>query len=588
MKSALAFATIILATLYLSSCGSGPNRATRNLHTLFDEHWEWTLKENPEYATHLGDDRYNDRLSDMSLEAVERRQQYTLSLHEQLLEIDRSKLSSDDQLNYALFRLQLGNALEGIPYNEEYQPVNQMGGIQIQLPILPMFTRFRGVRDYEDYLTRLGGIPLLIEQTTTLMRKGMGEGRTPTRVCLRSVPDQIKAQVETPVEDSPFYRPFSRFPGTVAEADRQRLAEAGRGIISGQVIPAFKAFLDFFTNEYLPGTREEVGVWALPDGLDYYAYRVRTITTTNLIPEEIHQIGLGEVKRIRVERERVIVGSGFEGTFDEFTEFLRTDPQFYYTDAEELLRGYRDICKRVDYQLPRFFGRLPRTPYGVEPIPDFEAPASTTAYYREPAADGSRPGTFYANTYRLDQRPRYEMEALAIHEAVPGHHLQIALAQELEGLPNFRKHAGFTAFVEGWGLYSESLGEEMGFYQDSYSKSGQLTYEMWRAVRLVVDTGLHYLRWTRQQAIDFFLANTGLSEHNIIAEVDRYIVWPGQALAYKIGELKIKELRARAEEALSADFNIRAFHDMVLGRGAVPLDILEQGVLDWIEAQQAR
>ncbi|MEE9466159.1 MAG: DUF885 domain-containing protein, partial [Candidatus Neomarinimicrobiota bacterium] len=565
----------------------GPNRATGDLQALLDEDWEWTLNEYPTFASYLGDDRYNDRWTDNSLEAIARRQEYTRQTLERLLAIDRGTLSTADQLNYDLFRLEQENAIEGYTFRDELIPVNQMGGIQLGLPTRPSLTKFRHVKDYEDYLARLNGIPQVFDQTIELMRSGIKLGWVAPRTPLVSVSDQISAQVETSVDESPFYQPFTSFPDAVGAEDRERLSAAGRQAVAEVVIPAFNSFLTFFTTVYYPATRTEVGAWALPDGDEYYRYRVQVMTTTDLTPDEIHEIGLREVQRIRAEMEWVITESGFEGNFVEFVEFLRTDPQFYYTDPEELLRGYRDICKRVDPELMNLFGRLPRITYGVKPIPDFKAPVSTTAYYNGPAADGSRPGIFYANTYDLKARPKYEMEALAIHEAVPGHHLQIALAMELGELPNFRKYGGFTAFVEGWGLYSESLGEEMGFYQDPYSKFGQLTYEMWRAVRLVVDTGIHNKHWTRQQAIDYFLANTGLSELNITSEVDRYIVWPGQALAYKIGQLKIKGLRQQATAELGDQFDLRAFHDVVLGRGAVPLGILEEGVTAWIEESRA-
>jgi uncharacterized protein (DUF885 family) len=325
----------------------------------------------------------------------------------------------------------------------------------------------------------------------------------------------------------------------------------------------------------------------LPNGEAWYAYNVRQRTTTDLTPEQIHQIGLDEVKRIRGEMEAIIEAVEFEGNFSEFLVFLRTDPQFYHTTKEGLLREYRDIAKRADPELMKVFGKLPRTPYGVIAVPSYAEKSQTTAYYQRGSIEAGRPGYFYANTYALDTRPRWEMEALTLHEAMPGHHLQLALQDELENMPWFRRVGGYTGFVEGWGLYSESLGEEMGFYKDPYSKFGQLTYEMWRAIRLVVDTGMHHLGWSRQQAIDFFKENAGKQEHDIIVEIDRYIVWPGQALAYKIGELKIKELRAWSTAELGDQFDIRAFHDTVLGNGAVPLDVLEANVKHWVRVVKA-
>jgi uncharacterized protein (DUF885 family) len=406
-------------------------------------------------------------------------------------------------------------------------------------------------------------------------------------VPLREVPAAMQAQIHDAPEKSAHWKPFEKFPDGVPEAEREALRAEGRQRIAGAVIPAYRRLYEYFTTKYLPAARKEVGAWSLPDGPAFYAHEVRRYTTTEKTAEEIHRIGLDEVARIRKEMEAIIREVKFQGSFDEFTHFLRTDPRFYYKSAEDLLEGYRDICKRVDAALPRLFWTLPRLPYGVIPTPDFEAPTSTTAYYREGSQEAARPGYFVANTYKLETRPKYEMEALAIHEAVPGHHLQIALAQELEGLPKFRRHGGFTAFVEGWGLYSESLGVEMGFYTDPYSKFGQLTYEMWRAVRLVVDTGMHAMKWDRQRAIDFMKSNTAKTEHDIAVEIDRYIVWPGQALAYKIGELKIKELRARAARELGEKFDVRRFHDAVLLAGALPLDVLEKWVHAWIAEQKA-
>ena len=355
--------------------------------------------------------------------------------------------------------------------------------------------------------------------------------------------------------------------------------------IETSVIPAYTRLLSFLRAEYLPGARESIAMSALPDGEAWYAYNVAQMTTTDLTPREIHELGLREVERIRGEMEDVIAETGFEGSFEEFIDFLRTDPQFYFTDPEALLKTYRDIAKRADAASVRVIGTLPRLPYGVVRVPEYAEKSQTTAYYQPGSVEAGRPGQFFANTYDLDSRPQWEMEALTLHEAVPGHHLQIALQQELEDMAWFRRHGGYTAYIEGWGLYAESLGTEMGFYEDPYSKFGQLTYEMWRAVRLVVDTGMHSLGWSRQQAIDFFAANTGKAEHDIVVEIDRYIVWPGQALAYKIGELKIKELRARAEDRLGERFDVRAFHDVVLGSGALPLGILENQIDDWIAQQ---
>ena len=441
------------------------------------------------------------------------------------------------------------------------------------------------VQDYEEWLTRIGSIPQFIEQTMDLQEEGRKSGYMPPKVLMQRLPPQIDAQLVENGEDSPFYRAFALIPDGIPTEEQERLRNNAKTLIEESLVPAYREFSRYMNDTYLPASRDTIGASSLPNGEAYYEHRTRQFTTTQMTPDEIHRLGLNEVARIRAEMQLVIDELEFDGSFQEFLHFLRTDPQFYFDTAEELFDAYLAICKRIDPQLVRLFGKLPRTPYGLRPIPDNIAPDTTTAYYNRPAADGSRAGYYYVNLYRPEVRPKYEMEVLSVHEAVPGHHLQIALQMELPDMPNFRRYTGFTAFTEGWGLYSESLGDELGLYKDPYSYFGALTYDMWRAVRLVVDTGMHYKGWTRQQAIDFFMDNAAKTELDIINEIDRYIGWPGQALAYKIGQLKIMELKAKAQQALRDDFDIRAFHDAILGSGALPLELLETRMNHWLADQ---
>jgi uncharacterized protein (DUF885 family) len=420
------------------------------------------------------------------------------------------------------------------------------------------------------------------------MKRGIETKWLPPAVPMRSVPYQIDGQISEDPADSPFYKPFQRSSEELAPADRARLVEFGKKAIAQSMTPALKKLAAFIKETYLPACRKDIGASSLPDGEAFYQYAIKRHTTTSLSAREIHEIGKREVARIRKEMEAIIKQVGFTRSFQEFLAYLRTDPRFYYTKADDLVAGYSYIAKLSDGKLPELFAELPRTPYGVRVIPDYEAPAQTTAYYQPSASDGSRAGLFMINTYKLETRPKYEMEALTLHESVPGHHLQIARAQELNGLPEFRRNAGYTAYVEGWGLYAESLGSEMGFYADPYSKFGQLTYEMWRACRLVVDTGMHAFGWSRGQAIDLMKENTAKTENDIIVEVDRYIVWPGQALAYMIGALKIKELRAKASKELGARFDVRKFHNAVLDDGPLPLDVLDERMTAWIAEQKRK
>lgn len=569
---------------YLPAKGQQKENAAQKFHALLQDDWEFTLKEYPLLATSRGDLRYNDRLSDQSPQAYVRRNSRSQAFMQRLQDIHREDLSPDDQLNYDLFQELLSWDLSEYKFGAYLEPIDARSGFQLYLPRMYERIPLRTRKHYDDYLARLQAVPNFIDQTIALMQEGLKRGVTPPRLVLQPVPGQIETLTKVPVQDFPLYQPFKNFPQAFSEKSKADLKKRGGEIVRTAVLPAFERFRQFMLDTYIPQAKSEISVSKRhPQGAEFYAFRVRQFTTTDLTPEAIHEIGLQEVDRIKKRMHEIIRVTNFDGDFAAFVQFLRTDERFYYDKPEDLLIGYRDICKRMDAKLPGLFGKLPRAPYGVREIPDYEAPNSTTAYYNPPTQDGTQPGWFYANTYDLKSRPKYEMEALAFHESVPGHHLQIALQQEMQNVPPFRTLASFTAFVEGWGLYAESLGHEAGFYQDPYSEFGFLSYEMWRALRLVVDTGMHAFDWSRERAINYMLENSALTRTNVENEVDRYIAWPGQALAYKIGQMKIRELRTRAEAALGEQFDVRAFHDLVLGAGAIPLNVLQRRVLDWIE-----
>jgi len=558
------------------------------LHQLFAQDWDYTMREYPEFATAVGYPGQNARWTDNSLEAIARRKRELNNPLTALRAIDRTKLNPTDQLNYDLFRRNYTDALEESRFPGEFMPINQMGGVQQDVPSTIAQMPAGTVREYEDIVARLRAVPVLVNQTMVLLERGLAQGLTPPRITLRDVPAQAQNLVVDDPLTSPLLKAFTSFPAAVPEGEQQRLRAAAVAAYRDSVAPAFRRLGTYLRDKYVPGARTTIGIRDLPNGLAWYQVRARASTTTNLTPDQIHAIGLAEVKRIRGQMDSVIVASGFKGSFADFVQFLRTDPRFYWTTGDDLIRGSRELMKRIDPELTKLFGTLPRLPYGVLPVPSYAERSQTTAYYQPGSPLSHRAGTYYVNTYNLPMRPKWEMEALSLHEAVPGHHLQIALAQELDGVPEFRRFGGYTAFVEGWALYSESLGGELGLYADPYSKFGQLTYEMWRAIRLVIDTGMHTMGWTREQAIDYFKTNAAKTEHDITVEVDRYIVWPGQALAYKIGELKIKELRAYATTTLGSRFAVRAFHDQVLGAGAVPLDVLEGRIRAWVTAAPSR
>jgi uncharacterized protein (DUF885 family) len=589
-------ALALAASLAIAVAGAAPaaaadaspttrSAAAQRLYALFDATWQKELAENPMMASYSGDSRYNDRWTDMSAAGIARRHQHDRDTLAALRAIPREGLSPAEQLDHDLFARKYEQRIATHAFKPWLYDIDHQGGIQTlseAAEILP----FRTVKDYEDWIKRLQGVGTLVDQNIALLDEAVREGRTQPRAIMERVPPQLALQVVGSPEQSPFYAPFQRFPESIGAADRARLDAAGRAAIAQSVLPAYKRLQSAFLGRYLPATRSTVGISGTPQGAEYYRERIAYHTTlSGLTADEIHAIGLSEVARIRGEMLKIKDQVGFKGTLQEFFVFLRTDPQFYYKTPQELFEAYLAVSKRIDPGLVKLFGKLPRTPYGLRPIPATSAPNTTTAYYQPPAADGSRAGYYYVNLYRPEVRPKYEMEVLSVHEAVPGHHLQIALALEQAALPQFRRNAGYTAYVEGWGLYSESLGEELGLYQDPYSKFGQLTYDMWRAVRLVVDTGMHAKGWSRQQAIDFFKDNAAKTEADIVNEIDRYIAWPGQALAYKIGQLRISALRREAEAKLGSRFDIRAFHDTLLATGAVPLDVMEPRMRAWIAEQ---
>jgi uncharacterized protein (DUF885 family) len=573
---------VVAATL---AAQAPSNESDRRLHTLFDREWEWELAESPLTASSVGDKRWNDRWDDVTLEALERRQKHREAVLAEVEAYPRASLSPDDQINYDVFLHQYRMTVEGFKYRYHLIRTDTYGGVQNSEQLVDVLT-FTSVKDYDDWLARLAAFPAYVDQNIALMREGIRTNVLLPKVIVSRVRTQLDGQATGDPAASGFYRPFTHFPDHVAEADRARLSAAGLERVRSAVLPAFAKLRNFIDREYLPACYNEIGWSQTSSGLDGYAYFARLYTTTDLTPQQIHDIGLKEVARIHAEMERVKAQAHFAGTLAEFFTFLRSDPRFFYKTGPELLDGYRALAKRIDPELVKVIGTPPRLPYGVRAIPAAVAPNVTTAYANTGSVDVQRPSYYMVNLYKPETRPRWEMLALTLHEAEPGHCLQGAVAQELGTMPAFRRYAGFTAYVEGWALYSESLGEDMGLYDDDpYSRFGRLTYEMWRAVRLVVDTGMHTMHWDRARAIKYFMENAAKTELDVTNEIDRYIGWPGQALAYKIGELKIQELRHRAEQKLGSRFSLPAFNDVVLSSGAVPLSVLEARVDGWISRQ---
>ncbi|HJV72464.1 DUF885 domain-containing protein [Ideonella sp.] len=576
----------LLAAGLFGPAWAAPVAAARALHALFAEEWERALRESPEMASYQGDTRYDDRWSDLSPAAIATTEAGDRAALARLRRIERRALGPDDRLDYDTFAWQLERRIEGQRFREYLEPINQRSGVQLASDIAEIMP-FDKPADYRRYLARLAALPRLVDQVIVLMREGLRAGQVTPRVLIERVPAQIGAQVVDDPAASPFYRPFLRFPGGMSHDERAVLEADAARTIREAVVPAYRRLQAFVQAEYLPKARPTIAATDRPDGAAWYAWRARLNTTTDLSIDEIHQIGLKEVARLREAMDKLQAEIGFTGSRQAFFQHLRSDPKFFEPTPEALLQAYRAVAKRIDPELARVFRTLPRMPYGVRPVPAEAAPDATAGYYTGGAFDGSRPAYFYANLYRPESRPRWEMLPLTLHEAVPGHHLQFARALELRGLPMFRKTAYFVAYGEGWALYAERLGYDMGLYGDPYDRYGQLAYEMWRAVRLVVDTGMHAKGWTREQAIAYFMDHTPKTELDIVNEIDRYIGDPGQALAYKLGELKISELRRRAEAALGERFELRDFNDAVLATGSVPLGALQAHIEAWLAAQQA-
>jgi prolyl oligopeptidase len=585
---------LVVAWVCVLGCGSSPatpaaspagptaaSPASASLAAFFATEWDERMKEWPTWASDLGDHRFDDRWPDMSPAAFERRAAHARDVAARAHAFDEAGLCPQDRLSLEIFTREADVEVEGEPYRLWHLVLDQRGGIQSADDLADSLP-FQDVAGYQAWIARLLALPAYVDQTVATMREGIAEHIVQPRVVMERLPAQIARQIVDDPTQSPFWAPFRHEPASLSPADRTRLEEAARAAITGAVVPAYRRFADFFAKEYLPACFADVGAWQLPKGDQAYAYLARLHTTTAMTPQQIHDVGLREVARIRSEMLALLTKTGFKGGLPQFFAWLRSDPQFFYPDARSLFEGYESTAKRIDPRLSTQFHKLPRTPYGVEAIPDATAPDTTAAYYREPSADGARAGTFFVNLYKPETRPRWEMMALALHESVPGHHLQIAIASEQTNLPAFRRFDGFDAYTEGWGLYAESLGEDMGLYDDPYSKFGPLTYEMWRSVRLVVDTGMHGMHWSRKQAIDYFLENAPKTELDVVNEIDRYIAWPGQALAYKIGQLEILRLREHARAELGPRFDVKAFHDVVLRDGALPLDVLSRRVDAWI------
>jgi uncharacterized protein (DUF885 family) len=563
-----------------------PAERSKDLNKLFNDIWQDRLKRSPEFASALGDKRYNDQLTDYSSQAVNAALAQGRQFIEQLSMIDTTGLPDQEKLSAELMLRSLIEDQEAARFKEWEMPVDQFNGFQVALPQMVENLSFETVKDYDDYIERMKKVPTAFSQVMTDMQLGMDEGRVPPKYILEKVLVQTQALAGQKAADSPFAGPLKKFPKSISAADQARISADLLEAISNDMLPSYQRFAKFLAAQYIPKGRTEPGAWALPDGDAYYAFCVRRSTTLNKTPAEIHQIGLDEVKKDEEQMLAIVHKLGYPD-LKTFAAALKANPKEHPQSDAQLLDAYRGYIGQMKTKLPDLFGRLPKAPLEVTAVPDYMAKDQAAAYYNQGTPDGSRPGRVYINTYNLSERSLADVEAVAYHEGIPGHHLQIAIAQELTGLPEFRKQSYYTAYTEGWALYSERLGKEIGFYQDPYSDYGRLEADMWRSIRLVVDTGVHSQHWTRQQMVDYFHEHSAIDETNVQSEVDRYIAWPGQALGYKMGQLKILELRQRAQTALGPKFDIKAFHDEIVDSGALPLDVLDRRVDAWIAAQKA-
>jgi uncharacterized protein (DUF885 family) len=555
------------------------------LNSIFHEYWENYLAHNPEFASSIGDMRFNDKVTDYSVKAINDELEAGMNLLLRLAAIDPTGFTDQEKTSRDLLLRKLTDNQEAAEYKEWEMPVNQMDGIYDDYPQLVTQLPFKTVKDYDDWIARLHAIPSAFSQVSQNMTIGMDDHRVPPKYLLQKVLDQVQTLATQKPEDSPLALPLKKFPATIPAADQERIRTEMLAAIQKEVLPAYARFAMFLKASYIPAGRTEPGIWALPDGAKYYQFLIRRSTTTDLTAEQIHQIGLDEVKKDETAMLAIAEQLGFKD-LASFRASLKTNPKLKPASADALLAAYRGYLTPMQAKLPQYFGHLPKAPFEVAAMPDYLAKTAPPAYYMPGTPDGSRPGRLMIDTYNATDRNLYAVEAIAYHEGIPGHHLQISISRELTDIPDFRKFAGYTAYTEGWGLYAEHLGKDMGFYQDPYSDYGRLEADIWRAIRLVVDTGVHSQHWTRDQMVQYFHDHSNIDETSIQSEVDRYIAWPGQALAYKIGQLKILELRAHAQQALGDRFDIRAFHDQVLDSGPLPLDVLQQRIDAWVASQK--